>query len=269
MFCIRLGELCGIAIILLHASQVHLSSAQSCSSQKTCSSCLTYGYSSYRWCSNQNTAQYDDSGCCSTSSSSCPSEYRYGFSSCSGSATENPNWKRTLSQEETLFMILVCSTYVLNLCAVARYCKAMNLEAQLRGFLLIAIFFHIWVWCCLVFAGRRSRQVVIMQAPQQAQLSANSQPLGQPFVAQAPGQPGIQQYPQAQPGYQPKKPYPIMQQPENPYPQAPNPYVQPGNPYSQPQNPYGQPQNPYAQNPYAQNPYAHPNDESSAILKPQ
>jgi hypothetical protein len=149
-----------------------------------------------------------------------------------------------------VYIVIIVLVYFINIGAVVSYCRRRNIEAC--GYVAIAVFFGWWVWCCLIPAGRRTQQlVVISTAPQQMQQPYGQQPYGQQPYGQPYGQPG---YPQAQPGYAPQ--------------QAPNPYNQPPNPYNQPQGAYAE--NPYAQPPQnllaqAPNPYA----ASGEIVKPQ
>ena len=177
-----------------------------------------------------------------------------------------------LSAGTIMYIIAIVVIYFINIAAVVAYCRRRNIEAC--PYVALAVFFTWWVWCCLIPAGNRQQQlVVISTAPQHMQPYVApgqpfaSQPYGQqPYGQQPYGQPA---YPQGGAGYAPQQaanPYQQQQQQQayaaNPYGQPPqNTYAQGPNPYAQPPNPYAQPPNPYAQAP---NPYA-----SGDIVKPQ
>ncbi len=254
-----------VAITLLLGALTHVASGQTCNSASTCSSCAFWSSSSsYRmWCSDDG---YSSSGCCIVTSyrSDCPSNYQYQSSLSSGSSFGcsssyiNPQYTRAnLNAAQIVYIVIVVAAYFINIGAVVSFCKRRNIPPC--GYIAIAIFVHVWVWCCLIPAGRQSQQLVFIQTAPQHSAQPYVMP-GQPYVPQPYGQPGYGQsapYPQAQPGYAPQEP--------------PNPYNQPPNPYNQQQN---QQQNPYANNPYApppQNYYAQaPNPYASGeIVKPQ
>jgi hypothetical protein len=229
------------AAALVALALLHVASAQSCSSVISCGRCLNY------YCTNSAGSSYG--GCCSSSSSQCPSGYAYYTLDCN-TYYSNYYGSPQLGAAAIVPIVFYVIAWIINITCVSRYCQARNIPPG--GYIAIAVFFFWWVWCCLIPAGRQATQLVVVQQGAPAGYAAQGQPYaasGQPYVAGAPyGQPGYGQpapNPYGQPQYAPN---PYGQPAPNPYEQAPNPYGQNPNPYGQPQqpaNPYGQPSNPY------------------------
>jgi hypothetical protein len=238
---------------LIVCSLAYFASAQSCTSSTSCTQCLN---ANNRWCSN-SAIGYSGSGCCvSGISSQCPSLYSYSYYYNCNSWDKYYVYYSPYNRCDAGCIIgyVVWSVlWIVNMGCVVKYCRDRNIAPV--GYVVIAFFFGLFVWCCLVPRGRQ--QLVIVQAGNvtyQAQPGAYAaQPYDQPSYGQpyAAGQPGSA-YGQPQPAYNPPAPYGGA--PPNPYSQPANPYSQPANPYSQPANPYSQPANPYSQpaNPYGE-----------------
>ncbi len=262
-----------VAVAFVIGTLAGLASAQAgtCNRASSCISCSTFGSLdsglNRKWCSNDYNSD-PITGCCVTSYSrlNCPSDFKYQYTlatndarNCNVLPQSNPDFLASSAQLSTgviVYFVIVIVIYFINICAVVSYCRRRNIEAC--GYVALAVFFGVWVWCCLIPAGRRAQVVVISSAPQHTQ-PYGQQPYGQqPYGQQPYGQQPYGQQPYGQPGYlQGVSAYapqqlgnPYQQQKgaytENPYAQAPNPYAQPPNPYAQPPNPYAHPPNPYA-----------------------
>jgi len=210
----------------------------------------------------------------SSSNLNCPIDFQYQHTlstndarNCNVLPQPNPDFVGANAQLSTgviVYLVIVILIYFINIGAVVSYCRRRNIDAC--GYVALAVFFGIWVWCCLIPAGRRAQLVDISSAPQQmqpygqqpygqqpyGQQPYGQQPYGQqPYGQQPYGQQPYGQQPYGQPGYHQGEPTYAPQQPGNPYQQpqgayAANPGQPPQNPYAQAPNPYAQPPNPYA-----------------------
>jgi hypothetical protein len=195
----------------------------------------------------------------SSSNLNCPIDFQYQHTlstndarNCNVLPQPNPDFVGANAQLSTgviVYLVIVILIYFINVGAVVSYCRRRNIDAC--GYVALAVFFGIWVWCCLIPAGRRAQLVDISSAPQQMQ-PYGQQPYGQqPYGQQPYGQQPYGKQPYGQPGYHQGEPTYAPQQPGNPYQQpqgayAANPGQPPQNPYAQAPNPYAQPPNPYA-----------------------
>jgi hypothetical protein len=213
------------------AALAQFGSAQSCVPGLTsCFSCISD--SSKRWCSDSKSSQsFSSSGCCISAAYSCNSQYPYGFYSTCNSPDTYLN-RQACDSVCIIINVVYAVIWIANMVCVIQFCRRHNIEPC--GFIVLAIFFSVFVWCCL--ASRSRQQIVVVQAnvPYQVQPGAYApQQYGQPSY----GQPyGGQQGAYVAPS-QPSNAYAYGQQgayvPPSQGGAPPNPYAQPPNPYGE------------------------------------
>jgi hypothetical protein len=221
--------------LLILGALVQFSSAQSCSSATTCQSCLN---TARTWCASSPDS--GSAGCCQFTSS-CGGFYPYAFASTCFSYDYDYVYVSVCGTGCIIANTVYAIAWIVNMVVVIKFCKQRNIEPC--GFIAIAFFFGVFVWCCLLSRGRQQLVIVQGNIPYQAQTGYSQQPYGQPSYGQPYGggyaPPAHSSNPYGQASYG----QPYGQQsgaPPNPYAQNSSGSGGPPNPYAQPSNPYGE-----------------------------
>ena len=171
-----------IAAVLGALAFLHVASAQTCvpAPKGKIMSCRVCTDDLGRvWCYTS-----DNGGCCSSVVvgslyDSCPSSTYVAYTIDCIYVTQikraDPNAYTSL-----IYIACVALAWIINLCAVTRYCRARNVPAG--RYICIAIWCGVLVWFCLIPAGRNATQILVVDIVQQsagAGYGAEMQPYSQ------------------------------------------------------------------------------------------